>query len=242
MRRTPTTRRSSTPSSPSSARWCDGLAKAGCGYVHMDAPGFTAYVDPPSLERFRDRGEDPEAMLRATVARRERGHRGLRRRDVRHPPLPRQRAEPLAPRGQLRRHRRAAVRELRHDRLLLEYDTERAGGFEPLRFVRPGEIACSASSRRSPASSRTATSCCAASRRPRASCPLEQLAISPQCGFASGVEGNDLTRDEQWAQARPHAGGLPRRVGLGAQGFARSEAARAFAGQRPRPSAAPTPR
>ena len=42
--------------------------------------------------------------------------------------------------------------------------------------------------------------CCGASRRPRAFCPLDQLALSTQCGFASVAGGNALTEDEQWAK------------------------------------------
>src|SRR5262249_48412279 len=39
----------------------ESLAAAGCRYIHIDAPGFTAYVDPPSLAQMRARGEDPQA-------------------------------------------------------------------------------------------------------------------------------------------------------------------------------------
>ena len=37
-----------------------GLIEAGCRYIQIDAPGYTAYVDPPSLQRMRERGEDPK--------------------------------------------------------------------------------------------------------------------------------------------------------------------------------------
>jgi 5-methyltetrahydropteroyltriglutamate--homocysteine methyltransferase len=177
-----------------------GLAEAGCGYVHMDAPGFTAYVDPPSLERFRGRGRDPEAMLAATIA-----------------------AENAVIEGfdgvtfgihlcrgneQSHWHREGhydAVAEqlfgtLRHDRLLLEYDTERAGGFEPLRFVRPGTIAVLGLITTKTGALEDRDDLLRRIEDASAFLPVEQLAISPQCGFASGVEGNDITEDEQWAK------------------------------------------
>ena len=78
-----------------------GLADAGCRYVHIDAPGYTAYVDEPSLEQMRARGEDPmqnfSRSLKADAAR----DRGLSRRDLRHSSLPRQSAQHVASRGHL---------------------------------------------------------------------------------------------------------------------------------------------
>jgi len=83
------------------------------------------------------------------------------------------------------------------DRFLLEYDTERAGGFEPLRFIRPGT---------------TVVLGLVSSKVPQlepqdelrrrideaaAYVPLEDLALSPQCGFASTSPGNLLTIDEE---------------------------------------------
>ena len=89
------------------------------------------------------------------------------------------------------------------DRFLLEYDDERSGTFEPLRFVPRGKTWCSAWSARSCRGSRDADDARPPrSRRPRAYVPLEDLALSPQCGFASTMEGNLLTEDEQWAKLR----------------------------------------
>jgi len=84
----------------------------------------------------------------------------------------------------------------------MEYDTERAGGFEPLRLVprdktivlglatsKSGQLEAKDDIRR---------------RITRAAkfIPLEQLCLSPQCGFASTEEGNILTEDEQWAKLK----------------------------------------
>ena len=87
---------------------------------------------------------------------------------------------------------------LEHQRLLLEYDTNRAGGFEPLRFVPSGKIVVLGLV--STKSGRVETADELKRRIEDAShfLPLEQLALSPQCGFASDIVGNNLTEDEQW--------------------------------------------
>ena len=83
------------------------------------------------------------------------------------------------------------------DRFLLEYDTDRAGGFEPLRFVPAGKtVVLGLISSKDP----TLESQDALRRRIDEAAkfvPLENLAISPQCGFASTAPGNMLTWDEQ---------------------------------------------
>ena len=86
------------------------------------------------------------------------------------------------------------------DRFLLEYDTERAGGFEPLRFVRPGAMVVLGL-----VSSKTPVLESQDELRRRIDeaaryVPLENLALSPQCGFASTSAGNVLTPDEQQAK------------------------------------------
>ncbi|GAA1996338.1 5-methyltetrahydropteroyltriglutamate--homocysteine S-methyltransferase [Microbacterium ulmi] len=90
-----------------------------------------------------------------------------------------------------------------YDGYFLEYDSERAGGFEPLRFLPEGEktvvlglITTKSGELEEPGAVH--------SRIDEASAfaPLGQLALSPQCGFASTEEGNVLTEDEQWAKVR----------------------------------------
>ena len=87
--------------------------------------------------------------------------------------------------------------ELRHDRFLLEYDTERAGGFEPLRFVPQGKIVVlglvSTKVPETPTVDELRRRIDEAARY----LPLEQLALSPQCGFASSVVGNLISEDDQ---------------------------------------------
>jgi 5-methyltetrahydropteroyltriglutamate--homocysteine methyltransferase len=84
----------------------------------------------------------------------------------------------------------------------LEYDSERAGGFQPLRLVPKGKMVVLGlvTSKSGKLESKDTIK-----RRIDEAAkfvPLEQLALSPQCGFASTEEGNTLTEDEQWAKLR----------------------------------------
>jgi 5-methyltetrahydropteroyltriglutamate--homocysteine methyltransferase len=88
--------------------------------------------------------------------------------------------------------------QLQVDAFLLEYESERAGTFEPLRFVPPGKtVVLGLVSSKLPALEPQDQ---LKERIDEASkyVSLENLALSPQCGFASVMEGNLLTEDEQW--------------------------------------------
>jgi 5-methyltetrahydropteroyltriglutamate--homocysteine methyltransferase len=173
------------------------VVAAGCRYVHIDAPGYTAYVDEPSLKQMRDRGEDPaENFARSLKADAAviagfpgvtfgihlcRGNqRSMWHREGSYDAI----AERL-------------FTELPHDRFLLEYDSPRAGSFAPLRFMPKGKVAVlGLVSTKVP----EPESIDALRRRIDDAAkviPLEQLAISPQCGFASDVVGNLISADDQ---------------------------------------------
>jgi 5-methyltetrahydropteroyltriglutamate--homocysteine methyltransferase len=173
------------------------LVDAGCRYVHIDAPGYTAYVDEPSLAAMRARGEDPmENFARSLRADAEviKGFPGVT-------------FGIHLCRGNQRSmwHREGAYDaiaerlfgELPHDRFLLEYDSPRAGGFEPLRYLRKDAVAVlGLISTKVP----QLESVDELRRRVDAAAkqvPLERLAISPQCGFASDVVGNLISEEEQ---------------------------------------------
>jgi len=90
-----------------------------------------------------------------------------------------------------------------YDGYFLEYDTDRAGGFEPLRFLPHGGktvvlglVTSKSGDLESPAEIKARIAEAAQFA------PLAQLALSPQCGFASTEEGNILTEDQQWAKVR----------------------------------------
>jgi 5-methyltetrahydropteroyltriglutamate--homocysteine methyltransferase len=95
----------------------------------------------------------------------------------------------------------ALLNELDVDGFFMEWDDERSGGFEPLRFLPKGEkqvVLGLVTTKRGALESRDDLL-----RRiedASAYAPLEQLCLSPQCGFSSTVEGNVLSEDEQWAK------------------------------------------
>jgi len=173
------------------------LIDDGCRYIHIDAPGFTAYVDPPSLEQMRARGEDPMANLSRSLKAEANVVQGLGNVTT---------AIHLC-RGNQRSmwHREGTYdaiaerlfNELPHDRFLLEYDSPRAGSFEPLRFVPKSKIVVLGLISTKVPELETIDEL---KRRIDAAAkflPLDQLAISPQCGFASDVVGNLLSEDDQ---------------------------------------------
>jgi len=93
--------------------------------------------------------------------------------------------------------------QINSDAYFMEYDSDRAGGFEPLRFVPRGEkvvVLGLVTSKTGVMESKDELK-----RRIEAASkylPLEQLALSPQCGFASTEHGNVLSEEEQWAKLR----------------------------------------
>jgi 5-methyltetrahydropteroyltriglutamate--homocysteine methyltransferase len=97
----------------------------------------------------------------------------------------------------------ALLNELEVDGFFMEWDDERSGGFEPLRFLPKGEkqvVLGLVTTKRGELEAKDELK----RRIEEAStfAPLEQLCLSPQCGFSSTVEGNLLTEDEQWAKLR----------------------------------------
>jgi 5-methyltetrahydropteroyltriglutamate--homocysteine methyltransferase len=173
------------------------LVAAGCRYVHIDAPGFTAYIDPPSMEQMRKRGEDPMQNF----------SRSLKAEAAVIANFPGATFGIHLCRGNQRSmwHREGAYdaiaerlfSELPHDRFLLEYDTPRAGSFEPLRFVPKGRVVVLGLVSTKGPELETADAIKRRIDEASKFLPLDQLAISPQCGFASDVVGNLLSPDDQ---------------------------------------------
>jgi 5-methyltetrahydropteroyltriglutamate--homocysteine methyltransferase len=97
----------------------------------------------------------------------------------------------------------ALLNELQVDGFFMEWDDERSGGFEPLRFLPKGEkqvVLGLVTTKRGELESRDELK----RRIDEAAkyAPIEQLCLSPQCGFSSTVEGNELTQEQQWAKLR----------------------------------------
>jgi 5-methyltetrahydropteroyltriglutamate--homocysteine methyltransferase len=173
------------------------LVAAGCRYIQIDAPGYTAYVDKPSLDAMRARGENPDEnfsrSLRADNAVVDgfgdvtfgihlcRGNqRSMWHREGTYDEI----AERL-------------LNELKHDRFLFEYDTPRAGGFEPLRFLPKGKIIVLGLVSTKVPQLETVEELKRRIDQAGRHAPLEQIAISPQCGFSSDVVGNLISEDDQ---------------------------------------------
>ena len=174
-----------------------GLADAGCKYVHIDAPGFTAYVDEPSLYEMEQRGENPMENFSRSLkaeARVVSGFPGVTFgihlcRGNQHSMWHRE--------GKYDAIAERLLNELPHDRIMLEYDTPRAGSFEPLRFLPKGKtVVLGLVSTKTP---ELETVDGLRKRLDEASkyVPLDQVAISPQCGFASDIVGNKISEDDQ---------------------------------------------
>ena len=179
------------------------LVDEGIRYVQIDAPRYSYYIDPKWRDWIRtEMGLDPEAALDEAIRADNACLEGARRPGV-------ILAIHLC-RGNNRSHWYAeggydAIAEqlfttLQVDRFLLEYDDERSGTFEPLRFVPRGKtVVLGLVSSKRPALESVAD---VRRRIGEASryVPLDDLALSPQCGFASTLEGNLLSEADQWAK------------------------------------------
>jgi 5-methyltetrahydropteroyltriglutamate--homocysteine methyltransferase len=97
----------------------------------------------------------------------------------------------------------ALLNELQVDGFFMEWDDERSGGFEPLRFLPKGDkqvVLGLVTTKRGELEAKDELK-----RRIEEAAkyaPIEQLCLSPQCGFSSTVEGNELTHEDQWAKLR----------------------------------------
>ena len=181
------------------------LGGDGVSYIQIDAPRYSYYVDPKWREWMRmEMKVDPEEALDDAVKADNACFHAARREGV-------TLAIHLC-RGNNRSHWYAeggydAIAEklfglLDVDRFLLEYDDDRSGTFEPLRLVPKGKtVVLGLVSSKVP---QLESADCVARRVEEAArfVPLENLALSPQCGFASTAEGNLLTEDEQWAKLK----------------------------------------
>ena len=179
------------------------FADAGCRYLQLDEVNLAYLCDPSLRKVIADRGEDP-ARLPATYA-------GMINAAIADIPSDMTITLHLC-RGNFRSNFVASggyepVAELLFNTInvhgyFMEYDTARAGGFEPLRFVPKGKTVALGlvTSKTGGLESKDAIK-----RRIEEAAKfidVDQLCLSPQCGFASTEEGNVLAEDEQWAKLR----------------------------------------
>ena len=176
------------------------LVEAGVDYIQVDAPRYSYYVDPRWREHLRTLGEDPDAMFQEAVEADRfclEGAQGENRTVAFHVCRGNNQSKWYAEGGY------EAIAErlfntLPVDRFLLEYDTERAGTFEPLRFMPKDKMVVLGLVSSKEAALESGEYLVERIKEASAQVPLENLALSPQCGFASTAAGNLLTEDQQW--------------------------------------------
>jgi 5-methyltetrahydropteroyltriglutamate--homocysteine methyltransferase len=179
------------------------LYDLGCRYLQIDDTTFAMFNDPRRREAIQAQGADPDsahldhiAAMNAVLVGRP-ADMVVTTHTCRGNFRSRWGAE-----GSYDPVAEALFSELDVDGFFLEYDDERSGGFEPLRFVPKGKVVVLGlvTSKRPKLESRDELK-----RRINLAAEyvdLDQLALSPQCGFASRVEGNDLTVDDERAKLR----------------------------------------
>jgi 5-methyltetrahydropteroyltriglutamate--homocysteine methyltransferase len=179
------------------------FSDAGCRYLQLDEVNFTYLCDPKLRAFVANRGEDPETlphvyarMINAAlsdVAPDVTKAMHLCRGNFQSTFVASGGYEPVAD---------ILFNEINIDAYFMEYDSDRAGGFAPLRFVPKGKLVVLGLVT---SKSGTLESKDELKRRIDQAAryiDLDQLCLSPQCGFASTEEGNILAEDEQWAKLR----------------------------------------
>jgi 5-methyltetrahydropteroyltriglutamate--homocysteine methyltransferase len=177
------------------------LAGAGVRYIQIDAPRYSYYIDPKWRRHVQeDMGLDPEAALDEAIRADNECLAGASGSDAIvaiHLCRGNNRSQWYAE-GGYDPIAEKLFNQLDVDLFLLEYESARAGTFEPLRFVpaSKGVVLGLVSTKLAPLEPQQQL----LRRIDEASriVPLENLALSPQCGFASAMEGNLLSEDDQW--------------------------------------------
>jgi methionine synthase II (cobalamin-independent) len=181
------------------------LVNEGVHYVQIDAPRYSYYIDPKWRSYIKNEmGLDPDQALDEAVRADNACLEGTKRAGVTlaiHLCRGNNRSQWYAE-GGYDAIAEKLFGELNVDAFLLEYESERAGTFEPLRFVPRGKtVVLGLVSSKLPeleSSEQLARRIDEASKY----VPPENLAVSPQCGFASTMEGNLLTEDQQWQKLK----------------------------------------
>jgi len=180
------------------------LIRLGCQYIQFDAPQYAALLDPSLREGYRQRGMDPDRILDIAIERDNAIIGDFLNSDVLF-------ALHIC-RGNARSKFYASggydpiadkvFRNLRHHKFLLEYDDARSGNFEPLRQVPEGKtVVLGLVSTKKPTLENKEVLKGRIQEATRY-IPLDRLALSPQCGFASAFEGNLISEADQEAKLR----------------------------------------
>jgi 5-methyltetrahydropteroyltriglutamate--homocysteine methyltransferase len=183
------------------------LVQAGCPYIQIDAPGYTAYVDKVSLERMRSRGEDPEQNMERSIAADNAIIAGFD--DVTfgihlckgNPRTIDPATGKVVPQWHREGHYDGIAERLfsrlKHHRLLLEYDDERSGSFAPLRYVPKDKMVVLGLVTTKRADLEPLDLLRRRIDEATRYLPAGQLALSPQCGFG-GLDHISIAEEDQW--------------------------------------------
>jgi len=177
------------------------FGEAGCTYLQLDEV-FVAYLcDEQQRQYLRDRGDDPDRLLHvyadlvnAACAGRTPGmtiSMHLCRGNFR---------STWMAQGGYERVADILFNKMNVDAYFMEYDSERAGGFEPLRFLPKAKQAVLGVMTSKTGALESKDQLKRRIEEAAKFTSLDQLCLSPQCGFASTEEGNLLAEDEQWAK------------------------------------------
>ena len=179
------------------------FADAGCRYLQLDEVNLAYLCDPALREQVRARGDDPDAlpgiyadMINAAISDIPSDMRitmHLCRGNFRSTFVASGGYEPIA---------EMLFNTIRVHGYFMEYDSERAGGFEPLRFVPKGKTVVLGLVTTKTGQLESKDTIKRRIDEAAKFVPLDQLCLSPQCGFASSEEGNVLAEEEQWAKLR----------------------------------------
>ncbi len=177
-------------------REVEELVRLGCTYIQIDSPQYAALLDPSLREGYRRRGSDPDQLIDACIEMDNAviaGHRGVTfglhicRGNNQSMFYASGGYEPIA----------RVFSGTRFQRFLLEYDDERSGGFEPLGLV-PGDrvVVLGLVTTKKPGLEPVEELRQRVAEAARV-IPLDRLALSPQCGFASTMAGNRIAPEDQ---------------------------------------------
>ena len=176
------------------------FSDAGCKYLQLDEVNIAYLCDPAQIEGLKARGEHVDGLLQEYGRMINTAIDGrpedmtismhLCRGNFKSTWFAEGGYEPVA---------EVLFNQINVDAYFMEYDTSRAGGFEPLRFLPKGhKVVVLGIMTSKTGELETADFLKRRIEEAAKYAPLEQLAISPQCGFASTEEGNTLTEDQQW--------------------------------------------
>jgi methionine synthase II (cobalamin-independent) len=182
-----------------SRREVEELVRLGCTYIQIDGPQYGALLDAKMREGYRQRGSDPEKVIDHCIELDNaiiENHPGVTfglhicRGNNQSKYYAEGDYEPIA----------RIFEKTRFQRFLLEYDDRRSGGFEPLQHLPEDRVAVlglvTTKKPRLESEEELKRRIEEASRY----VPMERLALSPQCGFASTMEGNRVTLEDQRAK------------------------------------------